>query len=95
MYLKLWLDDVRFLRYGVQQKDGQTDGWEKWHIEVGAPPYKNFKNVSEEKFPGLGENNKIQQMQIIFLVFFVRIIHVKSWKRTSDIIYFCKIIYDI
>ena len=34
---KLWLDDVRFLRYGGWQVDGQK----KWHIEVGAPP-KNF-----------------------------------------------------
>ena len=37
LYKKLWLNDVRFLRYGGQQVDGQK----KWHIEVGAPP-KNF-----------------------------------------------------
>ena len=37
MHQKLWLDDVRFLRYGGQQ----VDGWKKWHIEVGAL-HKNF-----------------------------------------------------
>ena len=26
VYHKFWLDDVRFLRYGAQQTDGQTDG---------------------------------------------------------------------
>ena len=25
------------------QADGQTDGWKKWHIEVGAPP-ENYEN---------------------------------------------------
>ena len=38
VYQTLWLDDVRFLRNGVQQTDGQKN----WHIEVGAPP-KNTK----------------------------------------------------
>ena len=37
MYQKLWLDDVRFLRYG----GWQVDGWKKWHIEMDAPP-RNF-----------------------------------------------------
>ena len=41
VYQKLWLDDVRFLRYGVLQMDGQTDGRtngrKSWHMEVGAP----------------------------------------------------------
>ena len=37
-YQKLWLYDVGFLRYVC---DRQTEGWKKWHIEVGAPP-KNF-----------------------------------------------------
>ena len=37
-YHKLWLDDVRFLRYGAQQMDGWTDERKKWHIEVDAPP---------------------------------------------------------
>ena len=32
--------DAWFLRYGVQQTDGQTDRWKRWHIEVGAPPKK-------------------------------------------------------
>ena len=36
LYQKLWLDDVRFLRYGAWQTDGQK----KWHIEVGALPKK-------------------------------------------------------
>ena len=40
VYQKLWSDDVRFLRYDVQQTDGQKDGWKKWHIEVGAPHLK-------------------------------------------------------
>ena len=31
-YQNLWLDDVRFLRYGVRQ----MDGWKKWHAEVGC-----------------------------------------------------------
>ena len=39
---KVWSDDVWFLRYGVQQTDGQMDRWKKWHIEVGAPP-KNIR----------------------------------------------------
>ena len=38
VYQKLWLDDVWFLRYGVQWTDGQMDRQKKWHIEVGAPP---------------------------------------------------------
>ena len=37
MHQKLWLDDVKFLRYGGRQADGQK----KWHREVGVPP-KNF-----------------------------------------------------
>ena len=37
VYQKLWLDDVRFLRYNGRQ----ADGGKKWHIEVGTPP-KNF-----------------------------------------------------
>ena len=37
VYQKLWFGDVWFLRYGVQQMDGQTDGKKKWHVEVGAP----------------------------------------------------------
>ena len=37
VYQKLWLDDVRFLRYGGWQVDGRK----KWHIEVGALP-ENF-----------------------------------------------------
>ena len=36
VYHKFWLEDVRFLRYGAQRTDGQTDG--KSDIEVGAPP---------------------------------------------------------
>ena len=44
VYHKLWLDDVWFLRYGAQQKDGQMDGQKKWHIEVGAPPNKQLKS---------------------------------------------------
>ena len=37
VYQKLWLDEVRFLRYGERQADGRR----KWHIEVDAPT-KNF-----------------------------------------------------
>ena len=41
VYQKLWLDDVQFLRYGVQrtgrEMGGQTVRRKKWHIEVGAP----------------------------------------------------------
>ena len=37
VYQKLWLDDVRFLRYGAWQTDGQTEGQKKWYIEVGCP----------------------------------------------------------
>ena len=48
VYQKLWSDDVRFLRYGAWQKDGQTerlmDRWKKWHIEVGAPPKNKLEN---------------------------------------------------
>ena len=46
LYQKLWLDNVRFLRYGAQQMDRQTDGQKKWHREVGAPP----KNVYFKKW---------------------------------------------
>ena len=39
------MDDVRFLRYGAQQMDGQmdrwTDGWKKWHIGVNGESWKN------------------------------------------------------
>ena len=38
MYQKLRSDDVRFLRYAVQQTDGWTERWKKWHVEVGGPP---------------------------------------------------------
>ena len=38
VFQKLWSHDVWFLRYGVQQMIGQTEGWKKWHIVVGAPP---------------------------------------------------------
>ena len=37
VYQNLWLDDVQLLRCGAPR----TDGWKKWHIEVGAPPKKN------------------------------------------------------
>ena len=41
---KLWSDDIWLSRYGAWcmdgWMDGQTDGWKKWHIEVGAPPKK-------------------------------------------------------
>ena len=41
LYQKLWLDDVRFLRYGAWR----TDGRKRWHIVVGAPPKKiNISN---------------------------------------------------
>ena len=40
------MDDVRFLRYGAQQTDGQmdrwTDGWKKWHIGVNGESWKNL-----------------------------------------------------
>ena len=38
VYHKLWSDNVQFLRYGVEGTNRWTDGWKKWHIEVGAPP---------------------------------------------------------
>ena len=38
IYQKLWLGNVQFLRYSVQQMDGWIDGRKKWHIEVGASP---------------------------------------------------------
>ena len=31
MYQKLPSDDVQFLRYGMPQTEGQTDGQKKWH----------------------------------------------------------------
>ena len=35
VYQKLWLDDVQFVRNGVQWMDGKTNGWtgrqKKWH----------------------------------------------------------------
>ena len=33
MYQKLQSDDVRFLRHGAQQTDGQMEGQKKGHIE--------------------------------------------------------------
>ena len=42
VHQKLWLDDVRFLRYGARWTDGRTERRKKWHIEVGAPP----KNIN-------------------------------------------------
>ena len=38
MYQKLWSNDVWFLRFGARRMDGRTDGWKKWHIQVGTPP---------------------------------------------------------
>ena len=62
VYQKLWSDDVRFLRNGAQQMDGQTgrgiDRWtdgprqKKWHIEVGAPP-----NSKQPRQAFLSKNN--------------------------------------
>ena len=50
VYQKLWSDDVWFLKYGARQMDRrvdrQTDGWKKWHKEVGAPPKKWDENQS-------------------------------------------------
>ena len=58
VHQKLWLDDVQFLRQGVQwtdkQTDGQTDRQKKWHIEVGAPP----KNSDTEIKNKLAEYKK-------------------------------------
>ena len=50
VYQKLWLDDVRFLRYGARQMDGWTNRQKKWHIEVSAPP-KNDSKCSFYNFP--------------------------------------------
>ena len=36
MYQKLWLDDVRFLKYGARRTYWQTGGRKKWYTEVGA-----------------------------------------------------------
>ena len=44
VYQKLWLDEVRFLRYGAQRTDRQTGRRYKWHTEVGAPP----KNMTQK-----------------------------------------------
>ena len=56
-YQKLWLDDVRLLRYGARRTDGRTDGWKKWHIEVGATP-KNHIGIAQD----LGRSLKYQKL---------------------------------
>ena len=69
MYQKLWSNDVQFLRYRVQQMDGQMDqqteglmdGWKKWHMNVGAPPKNKDKTISNdarvvEEFSSVFEN---------------------------------------
>ena len=53
LHQKLWLDDVRFLRYGVRWTDGRTDERKKWHVEVGAPHKKKI-NISNRVHVSLG-----------------------------------------
>ena len=48
VYQKLWLDDVRFLRYGARQADVQTEGEKKWQIEVRAAP-KNIRLINTQR----------------------------------------------
>ena len=45
LHQKLWLHDVRFLRYGPRWTDGWMDGWKKWHIEEDAPPKKLMRFI--------------------------------------------------
>ena len=44
VYQKLWLDDVRFLRYGARQMDGWTNRQKKWHKRW-VPHLKMIPNV--------------------------------------------------
>ena len=34
VYHKLWLDDVRFLRYGARRTDRETDRWMDWKSDI-------------------------------------------------------------
>ena len=71
VYQRLWLDDVRFLRYGVRWMDGRTDRRDrqtegrtvqkKWHKEVGGPPkYNNFGVFLLWKFAGTIISNSLK-----------------------------------
>ena len=47
-----------------RRTDGQTDGWKKWHIEVGAPPNNlindlSFLNLRHPAINFHDENNKL------------------------------------
>ena len=62
VYQKLWLDDVRFLRYGARQ----TDGRKKLHTEVGAPPKKN--QYFEQSATLLGMKKTPKNCKLISLI---------------------------
>ena len=57
LYQKLWLDDVRFLRYGAWR----TDGRKRWHIVVGAPPKKNQYFEQSATLFGMKKNHKTKK----------------------------------
>ena len=85
MYQKLWLDNVQFLGYGVQWKDG----WKKWCIEVGAPPKKiNILNRVQLSLGWTKKNYKqsslIQALIYRSNIYYSKIYKREDWKSSSS-----------
>ena len=85
VYQKLWLDDVWFLRYGVQW----TDGWKKWQREVSAPPRKNqyFEKSATlfgmKKIENCKPNSLIQTLIYRSNIHYSKIYQREDWKNNS------------
>ena len=64
VYKKLWLDVVRFLRYGARP----TEGWKKWHIEVGVPPK---KSIFRTEFSSRWDEKKIVNQILLSRLWYI------------------------
>ena len=86
LYQKLWLDDVRFLRYGAWQTDGQK----KWHIEVGALPKKKSifrtecNSLWDEKKNNCKPSSPIHTLIYRSNIYYSKIYKREDWKNSSS-----------
>ena len=84
-YQKLWLHDVRFLRYGARR----TDGRKKWHINMGVPPRKNqYFEQSATPFGIKKKNSKanslIQTLMYRSNMYYSKIYQREDWKKKKN-----------
>ena len=47
--------------------DGQTDGWKKWHIEVGAPPKKSPVKLEKDFRELRGREKSCKNLKGLFI----------------------------